>query len=134
MRYVAIWLSVAVAIGLALWLRLGWIENTSAAHHCLAGAQSLGCDARGLGVLAFTSGAVTVVAMATAALALLWKHPLSAWLAALGGGIALMLYSPEAGAAALLIGVLRLARLHGDAWSQPRRQHRRSQQHVAQRP
>ncbi|TAM28639.1 MAG: hypothetical protein EPN68_05165, partial [Rhodanobacter sp.] len=70
-------------------------------------------------------------ALAAAVLALLWKHIFPAWLAAALGAFALMMYCPDAGALALLVGSLRLLRLqatntaplgehrHGDRQAQP---------------
>lgn len=110
LRSVLLFSSIAVFIALAVWLRLGWIESAETAHRCLAGFDSPGCLARRLAVAAFVSGDLGMAAVGSAVLALVWKHPFSAWLAATAGGIALVLYSPETGAAALLVGSLRLLR------------------------
>jgi hypothetical protein len=134
LRYLPIWLTVALAVGFTYWLRMDWIQSAPVAQQCLAGLHSAGCMARAAAVAAFLSGGVTVMAAVAAVLALFWKHPFSAWLATLAGGVALVLYSPEAGAAALLIGTLRLVRLQIGARARPGDQHRGGQQHVAQRP
>lgn len=117
------WLLLTAAVALVAWIRADWIEPAAVAHRCLAGAATLGCHARAWAVLAFTSGGVTVAALASAVLALVWRHPLPATLAVLCGGVAMVLYRAEPGAAALLIGVLRLARAQADAGAKPARQH-----------
>lgn len=114
LRHVATWVLLAAAIGLVLWIRTDWIEPAAVAQHCLAGAATLGCHARSWAVIAFTSGGVAGAAIASAALALVWRHPAPAVLAVLCGGIAMVLYRAEPGAAALLVGVLRLARVQAD--------------------
>ncbi|GEM_PF-5468318 len=134
LRFLLLWSSLAVFLALALWLRVGYIESAATAHRCLAGMHGLGCLARHMAVVAFGSGALRMGAAGLALLALIWKHPLSAWLAALAGGIALVLYSPEIGAAALLVGSLRLVRLQHESAAQPGHDDGRREQSVAQEP
>ena len=133
-RSLLFWASVPACMALALWLRLGWIESAEVAHRCLAGLDSAGCLARRLAIVAFASGGLRDAAAGCAVLAVLWKHPISAWLAALAGGLALVLYSPEAGAAALLVGSLLGVHLAARSRSQPGEQDRRGEQDVAQKP
>lgn len=133
-RSLLLWACVPAGMALALWLRLGWIESADVAHRCLAGLDSAGCVARRLAIVAFSSGGLRTAAAAGAVLAVLWKHPFSAWLAALAGGLALVLYSPETGAAALLVGSLLGVRRAARSRTQPRGQDRRGEQDVAQQP
>lgn len=131
----AIWLSGAIVIAIAIWIRFGLIENGTVANACFAlhgGAP--GCVVRMGAIAAAQRGGFTLAAVLAMVLALLWKHPLTAWLAIAAGGVALTLYSDEAGAAALLIGVLRLVRVQLDARGGPGQQHRRREQQVAERP
>ncbi len=113
-RHIVAWDALAVVIVLYAWLRLAWNKEAAMAQRCLAGAGTLVCDIRTWAVAA-SNGAVTIAALTLGALALCWRHPLVAWLTAASGGIAMVLYHAEPGAAALLIGILRLARWHADA-------------------
>ncbi len=133
-RYLLAWTIVIASIALAAWLRLGWIESAAVAHRCMAGLDSAGCVARHLAIIAFGSGSLRLAAVGSAVLALAWKHPFSAWLAALAGGLALVLYSPETGAAALLVGSLLGVHRAARSRSQPGEQDRRGEQDVAQEP
>lgn len=134
LRHWLFWSSIAAGIALALWLRWGWIESAATANRCLDGLDSIGCLARGLAVTAFTSGALGMVAVGCALLALAWKHPFSAWLAVLVGGVAMVLYSAEAGAASLLVGSLRMVRLGSARRAEPGGEDGRGEQGVAQQP
>ncbi|TAL87676.1 MAG: hypothetical protein EPN74_00010 [Rhodanobacter sp.] len=107
-RYAA-WFGLALVIAMFVWLRLGWIQQAVVTQQCLAGAVTIGCSIRAWAVAA-SHGWVTMVALLFTVLSLRWSFPLTAWLAAASGGVAMVLYHPEPGAAALLIGVLRLAR------------------------
>lgn len=109
------WLLVVVAAMLAAWLRFGLVQPAALAHLCSAGHGPAWCPLRTLAVQAFLSYAYGYVALAAAALALLWKHVFPAWLAAALGAFALVMYCPDAGALALLVGSLRLLRLQADA-------------------
>lgn len=134
-RNSAMWFGCAIVIAAAVWVRFGLIENGAVANACFAlhgGAPS--CIARAAAISASQRGWLTLAAVLTLALALFWKHPLTAWFAVAAGGVALALYSDEAGAAALLVGVLRLVRAQLDARGGPRQQHRRSEQQVAEHP
>lgn len=104
------WLLVIVAGLLAAWLRYGLVQPPALAHQCGAGTGPAWCPLRTLAVKAFLSYAYGYAALAAAALALLWKRRFPAWLAAALGAFALVMYCPDAGALALLVGSLRLLR------------------------
>lgn len=125
------WLAVVASTALAMLVRYALIEPVEVAHRCDAGAGAWWCAVREAAVLAFTRGPDTwwsgasgvsalgwigAAALAAGGLALLWRRPGTATLAAAVGAVALVLYCFQAGALALLIGVLVLAR------SQARRQ------------
>ena len=109
------WLLLALVAALAAWIRYGLIEPAAIGHLCEATSAPAWCRGRQLLVLGFLSYGYGWAALAFAAIALVWKHPLSAWLAAASGVLALQLYCFEAGAFALLVGCLRLIRLQADA-------------------
>jgi hypothetical protein len=112
------WLALLAVGGLALALRYGLVESADVAHACDT-ARTLACDMRHKVVLGFIlapifgyqMGIYGWVALASAALALAWKHPFSAWLSATTGVVALILYCFAPGAFALLVGCLRLVRV-----------------------
>ena len=104
------WLA-AVATGLiAAWLRYRLVEPAALAQACAAGAGGLRCALRAATVVAFHSHGLTLVCGALALLALITRWRLIAALALAAGAAGLVLYSFEAGAAALLVGALVLAR------------------------
>jgi len=109
------WLLLALVAALAAWIRYGLIEPAAIGHLCETATAPAWCQWRLRLVLAFLNYGYGWAALAFAALALVWKHPLSAWLAAASGVLALQLYCFEAGAFALLVGCLRLIRLQADA-------------------
>ena len=110
------WLLLALIAALAAWIRYGLIEPAEIGHLCEAAATAPAwCHGRQLLVFGFLGYGYGWAALAFAALALLWKHPASAWVAAAAGVLALQLYCFEAGAFALLVGCLRLVRLQADA-------------------
>ena len=109
------WLLVIVAGLLAAWLRYGLVQPPALAHQCSAGAGPAWCPWRTLAVKAFLSYAYGWIALAAAVLALAWKRLPTAWLAAALGAFALVMYCPDAGALALLIGTLRLLRAQSQA-------------------
>lgn len=104
------WLTIAL-IGLAAAvLRYGLIEPAQMADLCGADGGPRWCAWRQWAVVAFLGYGYGYAALTAAFLALVLRHPLAAWLAAALGAAALVLYCFEAGAFALLVGVLRLAR------------------------
>jgi hypothetical protein len=104
------WLLIGAAIGLAAWLRFDWIQNAPVAQGCLAGEGGLGCVLRAGAVILFSGPWLATLAVAGAVATLLWRHAALATLAAMVGGIALVLYTAEIGAFTLLVGLLRLVR------------------------
>ncbi|WEN15274.1 hypothetical protein PY254_00920 [Rhodanobacter sp. AS-Z3] len=127
------WLALLlVALGVA-WLRYGVIEPGSMAQQCSAGQLPWWCSSRQLLVLGFLHNVYGMAALAATALALLWKRPWLAWLAAALGIVALQLYCFESGALAALVGCLRLLRLQANALT-PGGQYRHHQQQVHPQP
>lgn len=107
----ATWLALA-AIGLAAaWIRYAWIEQAEIGQACLAGSAAWHCSVRAVAIAGFQSYALGYAALAATLLAVCVPRPVTAWLAAACGLPALVLYCVEPGALALLVGVLRLARL-----------------------
>ncbi|WP_266157453.1 hypothetical protein [Dyella silvatica] len=112
------WLLLAVTAALAMAVRYNFIEPPAFAHLCEGGSNDPAwCGLRQAIVLGFISYGYGYAALATAALALLWKQPFVAWLSAALGFLALLLYCYEAGALALLIGSLRLLRWQANRFS-----------------
>ena len=104
------WLAALAAGLIAAWLRYRLVEPAALAQACAAGASGLDCVLRAATVAAFHSHALTMVCAVLTALALITRwRPLAA-LALAAGATGLILYSFEAGAAALLSGALVLAR------------------------
>ena len=124
-------LLLAVALGTA-WLRYGLIESSAIGQQCGVSHAPVWCSGRQWLVLGFLHNVYGVLALIVAALALLWRRPRLAWLAAALGMFALELYCFEAGALALLIGCLRLLRLQVRA--APVKQHRQRQQKIQSQP
>lgn len=112
------WLSLLL-IGIAAYaLRYALVESPDVANLCDT-SHSFECSVRHVAVMGFILGRTFGyqmgiygwVALAAAALALGWKKPFAAWLAAATGLVAVILYCFAPGAFALLVGCLRLARL-----------------------
>lgn len=104
------WL-LLVAVGVGAWLlRFDVIESKRVMQHCSDDSVGGWCGAVQFLIQGFLTNGYGYAALAAALLALLWKHPFSAWLAAALGLFALNLYCYEAGALAVLIGCLRLLR------------------------
>ena len=128
------WLLLAAVGATATWLRYGWIEQSSAAQACLAGAGGVACALRAFAVAHFLDYGFGYAAIIGAVLALLWRHALAAWLAAAAGLLALILYCAEPGALALLVGVLRLVRAQASTLHAAAQPQWPDQQHVDPRP
>lgn len=107
------WLLLALTGLAAAWLRYGLIEQPALAERCSAAHAPAWCPLRQLLVLGFLHEVYGVAAIVIAALALLRRAPVLAWLAAALGAFALVLYNFEPGALALLLGSLRLVHLQG---------------------
>jgi hypothetical protein len=104
------WLTIALVGLAAAVLRYGVIEPPTMADLCSASGGPPWCAWREWAVAAFLGYGYGYAALTAAFLALVMRHPLAAWLAASLGAAALVLYCFEAGAFALLVGALRLAR------------------------
>lgn len=134
------WLSLVVVGAIAVALRYGLVESPDVAHACDT-ATTLQCSARHAVVLGFIltpigtyqMGLYGWVALAAAVLALFWKRPATAWLAAATGLVALILYCFAPGAFALLVGCLRLVRLQS-AGTTPLHEHRAGERQVHAQP
>jgi hypothetical protein len=126
-------LLLAVALG-AAWLRYGLIEPSEMAQRCGVDHPAWWCAWRQLLVLGFLHNVYGVVALLATALALLWKHPWTAWLAAALGAFALVLYCFQCGALALLLGCLGLLRRQAPARTEPVEQHRSGERQIQSQP
>lgn len=127
------WLALALVGAAAAALRLAVIEPPAVAHLCTGGDGPAWCVGRHWAVLAFLDYGYGYAALAAALLALAWRSPFAAWLAAASGLAALVLYCAEAGAIALLVGALRLARAQAGRLP-PGPQHRQRQRQVQPQP
>ena len=104
------WMLIVIVGLLAWWLRVGLIEPPALAHQCTAHGGPAWCPLRTFAVQAFVHYGYGYAALLAAALTLCWSQTFTAWLAAALGLFALIMYCPDGGALALLIGFLRLAR------------------------
>jgi hypothetical protein len=127
------WFTIALVAVAAAVLRFGVIEPPAVAHLCTADGGPAWCAWRQWAVLGFLGYGYGYAALAASVVALVWRHPLAAWLAAALGMAALVLYCFEAGAFALLIGALRLLRGQADSLP-PGGQHRQRQGEVQPQP
>lgn len=108
------WLAALAAGLIAAWLRYRLVEPAALAQACAAGAGGLRCALRAAAVAAFHSHALEVACGTLTLLALITRGRLVAALALAAGAAGLVLYSFDAGAAALLAGALVLARPRSD--------------------
>jgi hypothetical protein len=127
------WFTLALVAAAAATLRYGVIEPPAVANLCTAGGGPAWCILRQWAVLGFLGYGYGYAALAAAFAALFWRHPLPAWLAAALGVVALVLYCVEAGAFALLVGVLRLLRAQADGLAAGQ-QHGQGQRQVKHQP
>lgn len=130
LRHALPWLAVALVALTAGALRYGVIEPPAVAHLCGADGGPRWCAWRQWAVLGFLSYGYGYAALTAAFIALVARRPLAAWLAAALGVAALVLYCPEAGAFALLVGALGLLR----AQASPGQQHRQRQGEIQAQP
>lgn len=133
LRLVLPWFTLALVAVAAATLRYGVIEPPTVANLCTASGEPAWCAWRQWAVLGFLSYGYGYAALTAAFIALFWRHPLPAWLAAALGTAALVLYCFEAGAFALLVGVLRLLRAQADGMA-PGTQHRQGEGEVEPQP
>ncbi|HEY9131860.1 MAG TPA: hypothetical protein VIM98_08910 [Dyella sp.] len=127
------WMSILLAGVAAALVRYLFIEPANLAHLCDEANGPAWCSVRQAIVFAFYTYGLGYAALASTALALAWKHPATACLAAALGFIALVMYCYEAGALALLVGSLRLIRLQSGSQI-PTDQHRGGNRQVQQQP
>jgi hypothetical protein len=128
------WITIAVVGVLSAWLRYGFIEPPALAHLCDDRNGPASCGLRQFIVTGFNSYGFGFAALAITLLALIWKKPALAWLAAALGMFALIMYCYYAGAVALLIGCLRLLRLQANRMATPVDEHRQSNRKVQAQP
>ncbi|MFK7966774.1 MAG: hypothetical protein AB8C46_22665 [Burkholderiaceae bacterium] len=106
-----VWLVLATLVAcVCLWLRLDLIEPLSRTAQCAANPDQFACDLRAFLVSLFQRERVGWVALGVtlAGVLIQWR-----WLVGLGllvGAAAMMLYSVEPGAAAVLVASLFLLR------------------------
>lgn len=109
------WLLIALAGLVAAWLRYGLIEQSALADLCATAQAPAWCPLRQALVTGFLHEVYGIAALLVAALALVLRTRVLAWLAAALGAFALLLYNAEPGALALLAGCLRLVHLTAPA-------------------
>jgi hypothetical protein len=98
------------ALGIALFLRYGIIQNTPLGLGCEGGTESLTCTIRWVTILMFTWDVIGWVAVAVA-LAQLWRPNIVAFgLAVVFAALGLVLYNTRLSALAVALLVLSLAR------------------------
>lgn len=101
---------VVAAVGLALYLRYGIIQNTPVGLACEAGEQSLTCTARLAAIQLFVRGIFGWTAV-VAALFQLWRPNVVAFgVGILSAAFGLVLYNTRLSALAVALLVLSLAR------------------------
>lgn len=103
----------AIAAVVAALLRFQVVEPEALAHLCGAGAAPWWCALRSALIAAFATHALGVAAVAAGGIAVATRRSGAALAAACLGVAGLVLYSVEAGAIALLLGLLALARPRG---------------------
>jgi hypothetical protein len=101
---------IAAAAAAAALLRVLLIEPEAFAHRCGASAGPWWCTLRAAAIVVFASGGLAVAAIGAGVAATVTRRAGVALSAACLGAAGLVLYSVEAGAVALLLGLLALAR------------------------
>ena len=91
LRLILPWFTLALVLLAAMALRYAVIEPAAVANLCTAGGGPGWCTWREWAVLGFLSYAYGYAALTAAFVALCWRHPLAAWLAAALGAAALAL-------------------------------------------
>lgn len=105
------WLALLMVGLAAAWLRYGLIESSAMGQRCGSISSPLWCVWRQWLALGFLNNVYGIAALLAAAMAMLSRRVVIAWLAAALGLFALQLYCFDSGALALLLGSLRLLRL-----------------------
>jgi len=108
------WLTILAALGAALWLRFGVIEQPALGFACDAGSDAAVCTLRWIAVQSFHAGRLGQVAIFLGVLAALTRSATVAWAAGLVGIAGLVLYTWEFSAVGFLLGALTLARTQVD--------------------
>jgi hypothetical protein len=109
------WTTIALTGVLALLVRYLLIEPADIAHLCEPAQPPWWCAVR-MGIIqTFARYGLGYACWVAAVAALLSKAQWTAWTAAVLGVLGLTWYCQEPGAVSLLIGILRLARLHKNA-------------------
>jgi hypothetical protein len=102
--------SIAVTVVVTALLRFRLVEPEYLAHLCGAPAAPWWCTLREAVIAAFASHALEVAAVAAGGVAVVTRRSGAALAAACLGAAGLVLYAVEAGAIALLLGLIALAR------------------------
>jgi hypothetical protein len=126
------WLLIAVVGGLAAAVRFLFIEPAAIGETCEAHAALWWCSPRLVLVQGFLHHVYGWAAVAVAVASLVARRRWLAVLAAALGVFAMVLYDVELGSFALLVGILREARLR--AGGSPFDENARGQQHVHSSP
>ena len=132
LRALVPWLLIAAAGGVAAAVRFLFIEPAAIGETCEAQAALWWCSLRLVLVQGFLHHIYGWTAVAIAIASLVWRRPWLAVLAAALGAFAMVLYDVELGAFALLVGILREARLR--AGGSPLDKNGHGQQHVHATP
>lgn len=132
LRMLTPWLLIAAAGGLAATVRFLFIEPAAIGETCEAHAALWWCSLRLVLVQGFLHHVYGCAAVAVAIASLVARRPWLAVLAAALGVFAMVLYDVELGAFALLVGVLREARLRTGGSPFDKNDH--GQQHVHAAP
>jgi hypothetical protein len=127
------WLLIVAVAALATWIRYAFIEPSQIGQICEAVSTPWWCSVRQTLIMGFITNTYGYAAIAAAVLALVWRQTFAATMAAALGLFALQLYCYEAGALAMLIGLLRLVRLQLTP-ANPGDQHRDRNQQVQAGP
>jgi hypothetical protein len=101
---------VATAVGLALYLRYGIIQNTPIGLACEAGEQSLTCAARLAAIHLFVRGIFGWTAVVAALLQLWRPNVVTFGIGLISAAFGLVLYNTRLSALAVALLVLSLAR------------------------
>jgi hypothetical protein len=104
------WLAILAIVGISVWLRFNWIEQTELGFFCDGGGQTTLCKARWLVVQTFNRYGLGYFSLALGLLATLTRSGLAGFLAGATGAMGLILYTWDWSAAGFLLGTLALAR------------------------